>query len=227
LKVLCGEGVANHTAPESCAATREGRSEALTGDSAGKSLSGENQLRGADAFRLAEGDTAHVAIARHGSAPRRRRHWHALIIHVSPCQPRCSIFWTATAMPALILSALKRGGSAGSEKSTVSGFWPTNRIRVIRVSTTGLCVGIRARAHRRHRSGAFDIAEHRCPYSLWRLHRRSSMGRGLLSGVSMRGRSTRLLGMKDPLPAERFSGADVRPFWRIPPHTGTDQEGSI
>jgi len=25
VKVLCGEGVANHTAPESCAATREGR----------------------------------------------------------------------------------------------------------------------------------------------------------------------------------------------------------
>ena len=33
-------------------------------------------------------------------------------MHVSPCQPRCSIFWTATAMPALILSALKPGGQA-------------------------------------------------------------------------------------------------------------------
>ena len=70
MKVLCGEGVASHTDPESCAATREGRSEALTGDSAGQPLSGENQLRGADAFRPAEGNTARVAIARHGSAPR-------------------------------------------------------------------------------------------------------------------------------------------------------------
>ena len=33
MKILCGEGVANRTAPELCAATREGRSEALTGDS--------------------------------------------------------------------------------------------------------------------------------------------------------------------------------------------------
>ena len=76
MKVLCGEGVASHTDPESCAATREGRSEALTGDSAGQPLSGENQLRGADAFRPAEGNTARVAIARHGTAPRRRRPWH-------------------------------------------------------------------------------------------------------------------------------------------------------
>ena len=48
MKVLCGEGVANRTDPESCAASREGRSEALAGDSAGQPLSGENQLRGAD-----------------------------------------------------------------------------------------------------------------------------------------------------------------------------------
>jgi hypothetical protein len=77
VKVLCGEGVANHTDPESCVASREGRSEALTGDSVGQPLSGENQHRGADAFRPAEGNTAHVAIARHRSAPRRRRPWHA------------------------------------------------------------------------------------------------------------------------------------------------------
>ena len=77
MKVLCGEGIASRTDPESCAATREGRSEALTGDRVGQPLSGENQLRGADAFRPAEGDTTYVAIARHRSAPRRRRHWHA------------------------------------------------------------------------------------------------------------------------------------------------------
>ena len=63
MKVLCGEAVANHTAPESCAATRERRSEALTGDSVGQPLSGENHLRGADAFRPAEDNTTHVAIA--------------------------------------------------------------------------------------------------------------------------------------------------------------------
>ena len=77
MKVLCGEGVANRTDPESCAASREERSEALAGDSAGQPLSGENQLRGADAFRPAEGNTARVAIARQGSAPRRRSPWHA------------------------------------------------------------------------------------------------------------------------------------------------------
>ena len=77
MKVLGGEGLANRTDPESCAATREGRSEALTGDSVGQPLSGENQLRGADAFRPAEGNTARFAIARDRSAPRRRRTWHA------------------------------------------------------------------------------------------------------------------------------------------------------
>src|SRR5271168_2437295 len=48
-------------------------------------------------------------------------------------------------MPALILSALKPGGSDGSEKSTVSGFWPTNRMRVIRFSPfkVALCGGNR------------------------------------------------------------------------------------
>jgi hypothetical protein len=53
-----------------------------------------------------------------------------VIMQVLPCHPRSPIFATATAMPALIFSALKPGGMAGSEKSTVSGFWPTNNIRV-------------------------------------------------------------------------------------------------
>src|SRR5258705_2270997 len=55
-------------------------------------------------------------------------------MHVSPCQPRSSIFATPKAIPALIFSALKPGGREGSEKSTVSGFWPTNKMRVIDVS---------------------------------------------------------------------------------------------
>ena len=78
MKVLYGEGVANHTGPELCAATREGRSEALTGDSVGQPLSGENQLRSADALRPAEGNTARASLSRDTrSAPRRRRPWHA------------------------------------------------------------------------------------------------------------------------------------------------------
>src|SRR5664279_1415208 len=54
-----------------------------------------------------------------------------VIMQVSPCQPRSSIFETPSAIPALIFSALKPGGKEGSEKSTVSGFWPTNSIRVM------------------------------------------------------------------------------------------------
>ena len=52
-------------------------------------------------------------------------------MHVSPCHPRSSIFRTPTAIPALIFAASKPGGREGSEKSTVSGFWPTKRMRVI------------------------------------------------------------------------------------------------
>src|SRR4030095_15668735 len=52
-------------------------------------------------------------------------------MQVSPCHPRSSIFRTPTAIPALVFSASKPGGRDGSEKSTVSGFWPTKRMRVI------------------------------------------------------------------------------------------------
>jgi hypothetical protein len=46
-----GEGVATHTGPESCAKARKDRSEALTGERAGRVLSREmsEPLRGADA----------------------------------------------------------------------------------------------------------------------------------------------------------------------------------
>src|SRR5450631_2282606 len=54
-----------------------------------------------------------------------------VIMQVSPFHPCSSIFVTPKAIPALIFSALKPGGREGSEKSTVSGFWPTNRILVI------------------------------------------------------------------------------------------------
>jgi hypothetical protein len=77
VRVLYGEGVANHTGPESCAAAREDRGEALTGECVGQPLSGENQLRGADVLRPAEGNTVCVVIARRPPTPRRRRTWHA------------------------------------------------------------------------------------------------------------------------------------------------------
>ena len=51
MEVSYGEGVASHTDLESCAAVREGRGEALTGECAGRVSSREiyGQLRGADA----------------------------------------------------------------------------------------------------------------------------------------------------------------------------------
>ena len=51
MKVPYGEGVASHTAPESCVYTRKGMGEALTGDVRAGLLSRErsSKLRGADA----------------------------------------------------------------------------------------------------------------------------------------------------------------------------------
>ncbi len=49
MKVLYGEGRANHTGPESCGAAREGVAEALTGVRMGRVLSRESFLRDADA----------------------------------------------------------------------------------------------------------------------------------------------------------------------------------
>ena len=46
MQVPCSEGIANHTGPESCAAYREVRREALTGVHAGQTLSRErNSIR--------------------------------------------------------------------------------------------------------------------------------------------------------------------------------------
>jgi transposase len=74
VRVFHGEGVASHTGPESCAAAREDRGEALTGECVGQPSSGENHLRGADAFRPAEGNTAVAAArcVRAADAPGRR-----------------------------------------------------------------------------------------------------------------------------------------------------------
>jgi len=60
MKESYGEGLASHTGPESCAAVREGDSEALTGEWAGRVLSRERtSLRDADAVE--EGGRLHPA----------------------------------------------------------------------------------------------------------------------------------------------------------------------
>ncbi len=84
MKVHYGEGLANHTAPESCVADREVRGEALTGVCIGQPLSGVRLPdRSADAFQSAEGNTKGRDIASALAAPRRRRHWH---VHKSPAR---------------------------------------------------------------------------------------------------------------------------------------------
>ena len=53
MKESYGEGLATHTAPESCGVTREGGGEALTGARAGRVFSRENiVLRDADAVEV-------------------------------------------------------------------------------------------------------------------------------------------------------------------------------
>ena len=78
MKVRCSEGVAIHTGPESCVSGREARGEALTGVRAGRPLSRERTLPGADVVLRAEGNTdgrvsASVQPARRGLRPRHAR----------------------------------------------------------------------------------------------------------------------------------------------------------
>jgi hypothetical protein len=71
------EGVAIHIDPESCAAAREGISEALTGECIGQPLSRESTLfSGADVVLLTEGNTYGRDTASAQTARRGRRHWH-------------------------------------------------------------------------------------------------------------------------------------------------------
>jgi len=67
------EGVATHDDPESCAGTREGEGEALTGARAGRVLSREMHLQDADVVMQTEGNIDNVAIARRGRVLRGRR----------------------------------------------------------------------------------------------------------------------------------------------------------
>ena len=77
MQVRRDEGIANHIGPESCAAHREVRGEALTGVHIGQPLSHESLLvLGADAVDRAEGNTAGRAIASARTTRRGRRTWH-------------------------------------------------------------------------------------------------------------------------------------------------------
>jgi len=84
VKVPDNEGVANHIVPESCAACREARSEALTGVHIGQPLSRERILvhQGADAVTQAEGNTYRRDIASVSTALRGLRTWHVCTLLV-------------------------------------------------------------------------------------------------------------------------------------------------
>jgi hypothetical protein len=78
VRVPDGEGVANHTVPESCVGCREAPREALTGVRVGQPLSHESHfLRGADAVIEAEGNTDRRARASTCLTSRGLRPWHA------------------------------------------------------------------------------------------------------------------------------------------------------
>src|SRR6476660_4813666 len=71
------EGVANRIDPESCADTREGIGEALTGERIGQPLSRESTLiPGAGVVPLTEGNTDGRDNASAQTARRGLRHWH-------------------------------------------------------------------------------------------------------------------------------------------------------
>jgi hypothetical protein len=77
VRVPDDEGRANHIGPESCASDCEVWGEALTGEAMGQVLSHvTKQVRDADAFCVAEGNTAGCAIASASPVPRGRRPWH-------------------------------------------------------------------------------------------------------------------------------------------------------
>jgi hypothetical protein len=75
MKESYGEGVANHTGPESCGFGSNVMAEALTGERAGRVLSRENLLksRALTFWDKTEGNTGCVANARHIQALRGRR----------------------------------------------------------------------------------------------------------------------------------------------------------
>jgi hypothetical protein len=64
VKVHCDEGVATRIGPKSCVVIREGYGEASIGECTGQPLSRErNQIPGAEAVQIAEGNTCGCASA--------------------------------------------------------------------------------------------------------------------------------------------------------------------
>ena len=84
MQVLCSEGIANHTGPESCVIHREVYGEALTGETVGQPLSRESfkSVQGAYAVSVAEGNTDGRDIASAWTALRGLRPWHAETLFV-------------------------------------------------------------------------------------------------------------------------------------------------
>jgi hypothetical protein len=78
VRVLCSEGIANHTGPESCVVHREMQGEALTGESVGQPLSRESfkLVQGADAVSVVEGNTDGHALASARTTLRGLGPWH-------------------------------------------------------------------------------------------------------------------------------------------------------
>jgi hypothetical protein len=84
VQVLCSEGIANHTGPESCVVHREVYGEALTGETVGQPLSRESfkSVQGADAVSVVEGNTDGRDLASACTALRGLRPWHAETLFV-------------------------------------------------------------------------------------------------------------------------------------------------
>ena len=71
MEVSYGEGVASHTGPELCVASREAGCEALAGERAGQVLSPESTQIGVPTRSFyAEGDILTIASARWSGTPR-------------------------------------------------------------------------------------------------------------------------------------------------------------
>src|SRR5438445_5572501 len=102
------EGVANRIDPESCADTREGIGEALTGERIGQPLSRESTLiLGADVVPVTEGNTDGRDNASAQTARRGLRHWHVRTLFA--WLGNREISWSASAS---MRAALVRVGKA-------------------------------------------------------------------------------------------------------------------
>ena len=103
MRELHAEGLATHGDPESCAASREGRGEALAGARAGRVIEPRNVGdRGADAVGRAEGNTPGDVIASRQGAPRGQR-------SMACAEPSCARTGRSRACP----SAWSAGGPPG------------------------------------------------------------------------------------------------------------------